>query len=223
MTDHTWTRARLTEAIDGAMGDTLASREVYKAAALDLLNEVEALRANAKSFQAQVDAVQDAVQSEQLGDIPLIVRSLREHVARLTARLAASSSQAGSNPVSYRLPEWLGGHELGALSRADAGDERVHIAVRRPDGSMCDLAIDRADLVAVRPPSIDEPVSLNLHINSPDMVLTLNRSANTPGQAMLHIERRGNGCTTPLAPHGLRSLARTAWHLANAIEAGESQ
>lgn len=125
---------------------------------------------------------------------------------------------------TYRLPDWLGGHEVKVVARHEHGIAFPEVTVQfNADGATKHIRLIRLDLVEVRPPSIDDPVPLPLKIRAMagglnvDVVLC----ATYPDGAQLKIDDSDDAIYANLTPDGLRRLARAAWQRANAVERGQ--
>lgn len=119
-------------------------------------------------------------------------------------------------PTAYRLPDDLGGQAVTVESESHNGTGNVK--VRTAGGRV--LALQRADLVEVRPPSIDDPVTLPLAIHTAHGVVVWLQGLDSDDETTLTVGPMLSRSYTATLPSGaLRELARAAWQRANEVEA----
>ena len=121
--------------------------------------------------------------------------------------------------VRYRLPDWLGGHEVEVIV-PDLASPAHWVLVEAPDGQ---LSLPREQLVEVRPPSIDDPVAWPVEIEDHDGDLLIVSPAYGDPQSCaaavaIRPDDEGNAIVHLTAAEA-RLVARALWQRADAIEA----
>ena len=119
--------------------------------------------------------------------------------------------------TAYRLPDWLGGHDVEVYAISENGLAATIGIVGHESPDFPTARVPREWLVEVRPPSIDDPVELPAICDA----LTLDAWEPT-SKIVARISIVGVSTTVwqGLEVSDLRRLARAAWQRANAVEAG---
>jgi len=135
--------------------------------------------------------------------------------------------------TTYRLPDWLGGHEVGVIISRSA-DGMALLELDMPDGDDHRIWVMQADLIEVKPPSIDDPVELPLFLEDveshqmPDRGLLVSTGRVPGSESVIELTAKGTpvtGNTTvsisiDLTAEQSRDLARAAWKLGTEPQSG---
>lgn len=124
---------------------------------------------------------------------------------------------------TYRLPDWLGGHPCRILDFPPGPDGSVWVQIEEEISPThhhyAPVGLLRSDLIEVRPPSIDDPEPLPLHVETSNGHW-FHLGDITDDVTTARIGYRTNDWGIDLVPADLRRIARAAWQRANAIEGG---
>jgi hypothetical protein len=121
--------------------------------------------------------------------------------------------------ITYRLPDWLGGHECFSPTRID--DLFTRVDVVSADGDPGPMTVPTDWLVVVKPPSIDDPIRLPLELRllqlkdhpAVTLVLTAVGHDSAADLTMLGDDGHEGIQKGRLDPDDLLHLAQAAWQL----------
>ena len=127
--------------------------------------------------------------------------------------------------TTYRLPDWLGGHEVEIYAIGQDGDTATLGILGHPHDKT--VRVPREWLVEVPPPSIDDPVGLPLFLEDvesdrmPDRGLLVSTGRVPGSKSVIELTAKGTPVTgnatvsisIDLTAEQSRDLARAAWRL----------
>jgi hypothetical protein len=107
--------------------------------------------------------------------------------------------------TQFRLPDWLGGHDVAEVLRENG--DGVYVRLARGER----LALKRDLLVEIRPPSIDDPVDLPLILEEThdEYELKIWTATRSDQAAEIRVASRSRGLTAEQC----RDAARALWKL----------